>query len=68
MSDKIITLKNRYKYKLYPVPQFNFEGTFHKSSHFPSSDVYSQNMTFWQTFRINEKVYGLKNERNKRCG
>ena len=60
MSDKVIVSKNRYKYKLYPVPQFNFEGIFHKSYHFPSSDVYSQNMTFWQTFRINEKVYGIK--------
>lgn len=58
--NKEIQLKYKYSFKLYPTPPFNFEGTVHKPSHFPSSNVHYENMIFWQTITLNGKVYGIK--------
>lgn len=62
---KVIRLEKEYEFELYPKPPFNFEGTVHKPSHFPSSNVYYEDTTFWQTITFNKKVYGIKMQGTK---
>jgi 3-methyladenine DNA glycosylase/8-oxoguanine DNA glycosylase len=45
---------------LNPSIPFNFEGTFHKPSHFESNDVLYIKDTFWQSMRFKKNAYGLK--------
>lgn len=45
---------------LTPCAPFHFDGTFHKPSYFPSSDLAYQPGHFWQTMRFEGQVFGLR--------
>ena len=45
---------------LNPSAPFNFEGTFHKPSHFESNDLLYEKDHFWQSMRFKKSIYGLK--------
>jgi len=53
-------LRFSYKEQLYPTAPFNFEGTVHKPSHFPETDLCYENKVYWQTIRLKDEVYGMK--------
>lgn len=57
-------LKEATSIEIIPTSPFNFDGTFHKPSHFPnklSLDQWVPNR-YWQSFRLGHKLYGLKIE------
>lgn len=57
-----IKLNNKYSNYLYPTKPFNFEATVFKPSHFLDKlDLYNKNK-FWQTIRLDKKIFGLKLE------
>jgi len=45
---------------LYPSAPFNFDGTVHKPSHFPSSDNVYEEGQYWQTMRFKGRVLGTR--------
>lgn len=45
---------------LHPSAPFNFDGTVHKPSHFPSSDNDYQKGIYWQTMRHGGRALGLR--------
>lgn len=53
-------LNTHYDLLLHPTSPFNFEGTLHKPSHFPSSDNAYEGNQYWQTMRWDRKVFGAK--------
>ena len=66
MESLNLSFENRFN--LTPKAPFNFDGTFHKPSHFPNNlklSLWASNI-YWQTLRIGDKLYGLriKNEGN----
>lgn len=60
MGNKVINLRHKHKVELYPVPPFTFEGTVHKPSHFPETDMLYENNIYWQTLRFKDRIYGIK--------
>ena len=57
-----LTLKDRKVFYLIPAPPFHFDGTFHKPSHFPDRLTDWEEGRYWQTIRVNEKIFGLEIE------
>jgi 3-methyladenine DNA glycosylase/8-oxoguanine DNA glycosylase len=45
---------------LYPCAPFHFDGTFHKPSYFPSSDLAYEPGHFWQTVRFAGQIFGVR--------
>lgn len=58
--NEAIPLEVRYDVILHPKAPFNFDGTVHKPSHFPSSDNAYQEGTYWQTMRFEDRVLGTR--------
>jgi len=59
---KAIALTHKFIVTVLPKPPFNFDGTFHKPSHFPDKLSEWEQETYWQTIRINSQIVGLKIE------
>ena len=55
-------LKNKKTFWIIPSSPFHFDGTFYKPSHFPDGLTNWQPNKYWQTIRINKKLFGLKIE------
>lgn len=60
MSFEPTRLEIRQSVSLFPTAPFNFEGTVHKPSHFPSSDNVYESGRYWFTFRFEDDVFGIK--------
>ncbi len=60
MSSPKRKLKKIVSLELKPTTPFNFDATFHKPDHFPSSDNYWQPGIRWQTWFWQNKQLGLK--------
>jgi len=45
---------------LRPATPFHFDGTFHKPSHFPTTDVDHEPGRYWQTLRLPRRAVGLR--------
>ena len=58
--NEAISLEVRYGVILHPKAPFNFDGTVHKPSHFPSSDNAYEEGTYWQTMRFEDRVLGTR--------
>lgn len=58
-------LTNKTTLSIIPTKPFHFDGTFHKPSHYPDKLSDWQPGKYWQTFRLNKVLYGLKIEDNK---
>ena len=63
---KIKTLSHKRNLFIMPTSPFNFDGTFHKPSHFPNNLKLDDWVPgkYWQVLRLNKKLYGLKIEDN----
>ncbi len=61
MSGVRVLRKNR-SFVLIPTAPFHFDGTFHKSSHFPAGMDDWQPGIYWQSIRIGSKLIGLRIE------
>ncbi|MCX5772788.1 MAG: hypothetical protein NTZ09_21300 [Candidatus Hydrogenedentes bacterium] len=59
---KTLVLKNRKEFFVFPSLPFNFDGTFHKPSHFPDKLDDWESGKYWQAIRIGKRVFGLKIE------
>jgi len=60
MQTKI--LNNKRQFIIIPTSPFHFNGTFHKPSHFPDNLSAWESNTYWQTIRIDKKIFGIKIE------
>ena len=56
---KTIQLKNKFSLILEPTQPFNFDATFHKPSHFPSSDCFWVKNKYWQSMLWKGNCLGL---------
>ncbi|MBI4162923.1 MAG: hypothetical protein HY513_04520 [Candidatus Aenigmarchaeota archaeon] len=58
------TLNYKKSFAIKPKEPFHFDGTFHKPSHFPNNLKLDDWIPgkYWQTLRLNKKLYGLKVE------
>lgn len=56
----LIKLKNKKVITLYPIAPYNFDGTIHKPSHFPSSDNLWEKDNYWITMLWRGQHLGLK--------
>lgn len=45
-----------------PTFPFHFDGTFHKTSHFPDKLDDWETGKYWQAIRVSKKLFGLKIE------
>ena len=64
---KIVELKKKTSFVIFPKPPYNFDGNFHKPSHFPSSDNIWENNIWkkgrhWITMSWKNRVLGLRFE------
>jgi len=59
MTNRITPLKYKYNQLLFPTPPFNFEGTVHKPSHFPSSDNSYKNGKCRFSLRYQDRTLGI---------
>src|SRR3989344_5241840 len=59
---KTTTLKNKKEFFIFPTSPFHFDGTFHKPSHFPDKLSDWKAGKYWQTIRVDKKLFGLKIE------
>jgi len=57
-----IELQNKTTMELQPIPPYNFDGNFHKPSHFPSSDNIWEKGKHWITMIWDGQELGLKFE------
>ncbi len=57
---RTIKLNQKYSVALAPIPPFNFDATFHKPSHFPSSDCHWEKDKYLITMLWRGKYLGLK--------
>jgi len=55
-----LVLNDSFTQKLHPKAPFNFAGTFHKPSHFPTPIMIYQDNLFWQTVRFDGRLVGIK--------
>lgn len=55
-----ISLDVAHEAQLCPAAPFNFDGTLHKPSHFPSSDGVFESGSFWQSMRFAGRMLGLR--------
>lgn len=55
-------LKIRKDLVVFPSSPFHFDGTFYKPSHFPDKLDDWEPGKYWQTIRINKRIFGLKIE------
>lgn len=53
-------LNNKREFFIFPSSPFNFDGTFHKPSHFPVKLNYWEQGKYWQAIRIDKRLFGLK--------
>ncbi|MGO9449782.1 MAG: hypothetical protein ACLQDV_01870 [Candidatus Binataceae bacterium] len=53
------TLHKRVTFQIRPAPPFQFDGTFHKPSHFPAPLNVWQPGRFWQTLRVGRRLYSV---------
>ena len=60
MPKKPKILKIRYDITVLPTAPLHFEGTFHKPSHFPSSDRIFENGIYWQSLSFEGSIFGIK--------
>ena len=62
MTAKLLYLRKKEKFFVFPKPPFHFDATLHKPSHFPSSDNEWEKGSYWIAMRwLNERL-GLKLE------
>jgi len=54
------SLQKRVTLQIRPAPPFHFDGTFHKSSHFPAPINAWQTGRFWQALRLGRRLYGVR--------
>src|SRR3989344_3122161 len=59
---KTNVLKNKKELFIFPTSPFHFDGTFHKPSHFPDKLSDWESGKYWQTIRIEKRLFGLKIE------
>jgi len=59
---KTLNFNQKCSRALIPKAPFNFDATFHKPSHFPSSDCYWEKGKYWITMLWQNKYLGLKFE------
>lgn len=59
---KIIILKNKTSFVLFPKPPYNFDLTIHDPSHFPTPIEIWESGRFWKTMRFQNKILGIKLE------
>lgn len=61
---KTILLNKKVSIFIQPKPPFNFDGTFHKPSHFLNKLKLENWVSgkYWQTIWVNKRLYGLKIE------
>lgn len=57
-----LVLKNKKDFSISPSSPFNFDGTFHKPSHYPDKLTDWEADKYWQTIRIGKRLFGLKIE------
>lgn len=57
---RILTLRRGFQ--IDPAPPFQFDGTFHKPSHFPSALEVWEPGAHWHAIRIDGRLFGLKIE------
>lgn len=62
MTNKIIKLKTKIIFYIYPTAPYNFDACLHKPSHFPSSDNIWKKGKYWITMVWKGKYLGLKLE------
>ncbi|KKR50573.1 MAG: hypothetical protein UU81_C0051G0008 [Microgenomates group bacterium GW2011_GWC1_41_8] len=57
-------LNQKIDFFISPTAPFHFDGTFHKPSHFPNNLKLEdwEPGTYWQSLRVEKKLYGLKIE------
>jgi len=55
-------LKSKKEFLIFPTSPFHFDGTFHKPSHFPNKLNDWEPGRYWQSIRINKRLFGLKIE------
>jgi len=58
-------LKNKKIFYITPTQPFHFDGTFHKPSHFPDTLSDWEKGKYWQTIRVDKKIFGIKIEDKK---
>lgn len=58
----MINFLKKHSLIIKPTPPFNFEGTVHNPSHFPTPTEFYEKGNFWQTMRFEKKPLGLKFE------
>ncbi len=56
--EKII-LPNKTVFEIVPTKPFNFDGTFNKPSHYPDSLSLWEKGKYWQTIRLDKRIFGL---------
>jgi 3-methyladenine DNA glycosylase/8-oxoguanine DNA glycosylase len=59
---KSLVLKNKKDSFVFPSSPFRFDGTFHKPSHYPDKLTDWETGKYWQTIRIDKRLFGLKIE------
>ncbi len=62
MEQETKILKNKKEFFIFPTVPFHFDGTFHKPSHFPDKLSDWKSGKYWQTIRIEKRLFGLKIE------
>lgn len=53
-------LSKQAEFEITPNPPFDFTGTVHKPSHFPSSDESFDGERYWQTMRFKGEILGVR--------
>ena len=56
---RAVRLRFSSSFLIIPSAPFNFDGTFHKPSHFPAPLEAWERGIYWQPLRVGEKIYGL---------
>lgn len=61
---KSVVLSFKQEFSLFPKQPFNFDGTFHKPSHFSNVLKLEEFVSgsYWQTLRFGEHLFGLRIE------
>src|SRR5260370_7900231 len=54
------TLQRRASLQIRPTSPFHFDGTFHKSSHFPAPLQIWETGRFWQALRVGRRLLGVR--------
>ena len=57
---RAMALEQEKTFSVSPTSPFNFDGTFNKPSHYPDSLTAWEHGRYWQTIRINGRIFGLR--------